>query len=89
MARQKDWVVIKALEKPYINVLWLGTGILMIGFCVALWRRVKDYKPTPVDAKPRLYFSKNTLWILNTSQIQSIRRHIHPGLLTVLTFNDD
>src|SRR5258705_9984486 len=44
MARQKDWVVIKALEKPYINVLWLGTGILLIGFCVALWRRVKDYK---------------------------------------------
>jgi cytochrome c-type biogenesis protein CcmF len=46
MARQKDWVVIKALEKPYINVLWLGTGILMIGFCVALVRRFKEYKIT-------------------------------------------
>jgi cytochrome c-type biogenesis protein CcmF len=44
MARQKDWVVIKALEKPYINVLWLGTGILMIGFGVALVRRLKEYK---------------------------------------------
>jgi len=44
MARQKDWVVIKALEKPYINVLWLGTGILMIGFGVALARRFKEYK---------------------------------------------
>ncbi len=44
MARQKDWVVIKALEKPYINVLWLGTGILMIGFSVALVRRFKEYK---------------------------------------------
>lgn len=43
MARQKDWVVIKALEKPYINVLWLGTGVLMIGFCVALMRRFKEY----------------------------------------------
>jgi cytochrome c-type biogenesis protein CcmF len=42
MARQKDWVVIKALEKPFINVLWLGTGILVIGFCVALVRRLKE-----------------------------------------------
>jgi cytochrome c-type biogenesis protein CcmF len=41
-ARQKDWVVIKALEKPYINVLWLGTGVLMIGFGIAAWRRIKS-----------------------------------------------
>ena len=40
-ARQKDWVVIKALEKPYINVLWLGTAILMIGFGIAAVRRIK------------------------------------------------
>ncbi|MBI1768481.1 MAG: cytochrome c biogenesis protein CcsA [Bacteroidetes bacterium] len=40
-ARQKDWVVIKALEKPYINVLWLGTGVLMIGFGIAAWRRIR------------------------------------------------
>jgi cytochrome c-type biogenesis protein CcmF len=44
MARQKDWVVIKALEKPYINLLWLGTGVLMIGFVVAMRRRFKEYK---------------------------------------------
>ncbi len=42
-ARQKDWVVIKALEKPYINVLWLGTGVLMIGFGMAMVRRFKEY----------------------------------------------
>ncbi|MGC4023393.1 MAG: hypothetical protein QM734_16310 [Cyclobacteriaceae bacterium] len=41
-ARQKDWVVIKALEKPYINVLWLGTGVLMIGFAMAAVRRIKS-----------------------------------------------
>lgn len=41
-SRQKDWVVIKALEKPYINVLWLGTGVLMVGFCMAMVRRFKD-----------------------------------------------
>lgn len=44
MARQKDWVVIKALEKPFINVLWLGTGVLMVGFGVALARRFKEYR---------------------------------------------
>lgn len=41
--RQKDWVVIKALEKPLINVLWIGTLILMIGFTIAMVRRFKDY----------------------------------------------
>jgi cytochrome c-type biogenesis protein CcmF len=40
--RQKDWVVIKALEKPYINVLWLGTGVLMIGFFMAMVRRFRE-----------------------------------------------
>lgn len=39
--RQKDWVVIKALEKPYINVLWLGTGVLMVGFFMAMVRRFR------------------------------------------------
>jgi len=37
--RQKDWVVIKAKEFPLINVLWLGTGVLMVGFAIALIRR--------------------------------------------------
>jgi cytochrome c-type biogenesis protein CcmF len=41
--RQKDWVVIKAKEFPLINVLWLGTGILMVGFVIALIRRFQDY----------------------------------------------
>lgn len=40
--RQKDWVIIKAMEKPYINVLWLGTAILMIGFSVAMVRRFRE-----------------------------------------------
>ena len=42
--RQKDWVIIKAMEKPMINVLWLGTGILMIGFSIAMVRRFKEFK---------------------------------------------
>ncbi|NOT74827.1 MAG: cytochrome c biogenesis protein CcsA [Cyclobacteriaceae bacterium] len=40
--RQKDWVIIKAMEKPYINVLWLGTGLLMVGFFIAMVRRFKE-----------------------------------------------
>jgi cytochrome c-type biogenesis protein CcmF len=40
--RQKDWVVIKAMEKPFINILWLGTGLLAIGFAVAMVRRFRE-----------------------------------------------
>jgi cytochrome c-type biogenesis protein CcmF len=40
--RQKDWVIIKALEKPLINILWLGTGLLTLGFLVAMVRRFRD-----------------------------------------------
>ena len=42
-SRQKDWVVIKALEKPFVNVLWLGTLVLMTGFGVAMTRRFRDF----------------------------------------------
>jgi cytochrome c-type biogenesis protein CcmF len=40
--RQKDWVIIKAMEKPYINVLWLGTALLMVGFTIAMVRRFRE-----------------------------------------------
>jgi cytochrome c-type biogenesis protein CcmF len=40
--RQKDWVIIKTLEKPLINVLWLGTFVLVIGFCIATGRRFNE-----------------------------------------------
>lgn len=43
-ARQKDWVIIKAMEKPYINVLWIGTMVLMIGFTMAMVRRFKEMR---------------------------------------------
>ena len=42
--RQKDWVVIKAIEMPYINILWLGTGVLMLGFSMAMVRRFKEFR---------------------------------------------
>jgi cytochrome c-type biogenesis protein CcmF len=42
--RQKDWVVIKALEKPFVNVLWIGTFVLMIGFSIAMTRRFREFR---------------------------------------------
>ena len=45
--RQKDWVIIKAMEKPYINILWLGTGLLMVGFSVAMIRRFREGERDP------------------------------------------
>lgn len=40
--RQKDWVIIKAMEKPLINILWLGTGLLAIGFIMAMVKRFRS-----------------------------------------------
>jgi cytochrome c-type biogenesis protein CcmF len=42
-ARQKDYIILKALEKPFINVLWIGTMILMTGFTVAIIRRFREF----------------------------------------------
>ncbi|MEZ4684802.1 MAG: hypothetical protein R3B47_01635 [Bacteroidia bacterium] len=35
-----DFVVIKAIRKPWINLLWLGTFVLVAGFLLAIYRRV-------------------------------------------------
>ena len=42
--RQKDWIILKAIEKPLINILWLGTLVLMFGFGVAVVRRYQEFK---------------------------------------------
>jgi cytochrome c-type biogenesis protein CcmF len=33
----------KATEKPLINILWLGTFVLVIGFIMATVRRFQDF----------------------------------------------
>lgn len=48
-SRQKNWVVIKAMEKPFVNVLWIGTLVLMAGFGIALTRRFREF--TKMKAK--------------------------------------
>ena len=40
---QKDYVVMKAIVKPYINVLWIGTIIMLFGLTVAIFRRFDEF----------------------------------------------
>lgn len=40
---QKEWVILEAVEKPLINILWLGTLIMIIGFGIAISRRYSDF----------------------------------------------
>lgn len=41
---QQDYVIIKAISKPFINLLWLGTFILTIGFIISIVRRIQEGK---------------------------------------------
>ena len=41
--RQKDYVILKAMEKPLINVLWIGTLMLLVGFGLAMFRRFREF----------------------------------------------
>ncbi|HAI77002.1 MAG TPA: cytochrome C biogenesis protein [Microscillaceae bacterium] len=40
---QKDYIVMKAMEKPLINILWIGTLVLMLGFGIAIARRYTEF----------------------------------------------
>jgi cytochrome c-type biogenesis protein CcmF len=40
----KDYIIMKAIEMPMINVLWLGTLVLMVGFSMATYRRYKEFR---------------------------------------------
>ena len=39
---QRDYIVMKASEKPLINLLWIGTLVLVIGFVMAIVRRYRE-----------------------------------------------
>jgi cytochrome c-type biogenesis protein CcmF len=41
---QKDYIVLKVVEKPLINILWLGTFLLVIGMIMAIVRRYQEFK---------------------------------------------
>jgi cytochrome c-type biogenesis protein CcmF len=40
---QRDYIVLKAMEKPLINVLWIGTLVVMLGFGMAVYRRYTEF----------------------------------------------
>lgn len=41
---QKDYIIIEAIEKPHINVLWIGTLIMTLGFIIAMRRRYIEFQ---------------------------------------------
>jgi cytochrome c-type biogenesis protein CcmF len=43
-AERKDWVVMKAIVFPYINLFWGGSIIMVIGFILSIFRRFKEVK---------------------------------------------
>ena len=40
---QKDWIIMEAVNKPWIYLLWLGTFMLVIGGIVAIRRRYLEF----------------------------------------------
>jgi cytochrome c-type biogenesis protein CcmF len=41
---KKDWIVLKAISFPYINLFWGGTIIMVIGFILSIFRRSNEVK---------------------------------------------
>jgi cytochrome c-type biogenesis protein CcmF len=39
-----EYIILKAIEFPYINLLWGGTVIMVFGFCLAIIQRFKESK---------------------------------------------
>jgi cytochrome c-type biogenesis protein CcmF len=40
---QRDYIVMKAFEKPLINVLWIGTLLVALGFGISTVRRYREF----------------------------------------------
>lgn len=40
---QKDWIIMEAVEKPWINILWIGTFLMVFGFIIAIIRRYSEF----------------------------------------------
>jgi cytochrome c-type biogenesis protein CcmF len=39
---EEEWVVVQAYEKPFISLLWIGTGLIGLGFGVSFARRLGE-----------------------------------------------
>ncbi|NND70765.1 MAG: cytochrome c biogenesis protein CcsA, partial [Rhodothermales bacterium] len=42
--KQQDWIVVQALEKPLINLVWIGIIMFSIGFVISIVRRAGEQK---------------------------------------------
>ena len=58
---QRDWIIMKALEKPYISLLWLGVIVMTLGILVAMWRRYAEAKKATVSKKSNSKKPKNEM----------------------------
>ncbi len=45
-ASARKWIVMRAIQFPYINFLWSGTIIMIIGILLSIFRRNKELKTT-------------------------------------------
>jgi cytochrome c-type biogenesis protein CcmF len=41
VSKEPEYIVIKAIMNPYINILWLGSLVMTIGFAIAFVRRAR------------------------------------------------
>ena len=47
---QKDYIILKATEKPFINLLWSGTLLMALGFGMAIVKHRRDNRRSPQAA---------------------------------------
>ncbi|MBD2716047.1 cytochrome c biogenesis protein CcsA [Microvirga sp. STR05] len=50
---QKDYIILKAVEKPFINLLWSGTLLMAVGFGLALRKGSRKEAAVPAAAPQR------------------------------------
>ena len=46
--KNKDYIILKAIVFPYINLLWLGCIIMIIGTLIAIFNRIQQSKKSPL-----------------------------------------
>ena len=49
---QKDFIIMKAMEKPWINLLWTGVLVVVTGFVLSIFRRVGEIKSIKTKKEP-------------------------------------
>ncbi|MFN0275865.1 MAG: cytochrome c biogenesis protein CcsA [Chitinophagales bacterium] len=47
---QKDFIILKAILFPLINLVWLGSVIMAMGFFLSMYRRIRENKITEKNA---------------------------------------